>query len=490
MPTLPGGAQADPHVEVSQGLLRGTELGETGGAFLGVPFAAAPMGERRWRYPAPQEPWEGTRDAVAFAPACMQGSYMTDWYADVIGDFGGEPETAAKPVSESEDCLYLNVWSPDLQPDTPLPVMVWIHGGGYSGGWTYEPNYIGDALSERGVIVVSIAYRLGPFGYLGPDSTGNFGLMDQVMALEWVQENIGSFGGDANNVTLFGESAGAASIGTLIVTPKAAGLFQKAIHQSGGFEFIEASTHRDIRPAFEILTAALAPLDPATVSASDLLETSQSVLSDHWFTPVADGALLPDRPDNLLARREVNAVDLMIGTNSDEWLMSLDMSNLEEQIANWGDRAPGATEMISALVQEAGIAGALDRLETAHQMRCPGARLAAAMNAAGKQVYMYRFSRVRASEMGARIGSYHGAEIPYVFNTHDDWLPTDAVDTKLTDLMMQAWVEFARSGDPARSLDWPEYGSSGSLIELGDQITVSKPLDRALCDHLGRIEAE
>ena len=396
-------------VQVNSGILVGAPMGENGGVFLGVPFAAPPVGDLRWSDPVSLEPWAGERSATSFAPACMQGDYTTDWYAVVIEDFGSDPSLAARPVSESEDCLYLNVWTPELKADAGLPVMVWIHGGGYSGGWSYEPNYIAGRLAERGVIVVSIGYRLGAFGYFGPDEGANFGLMDQIKALEWVQDNIREFGGDPKNVTVFGESAGAASVGTLMVAPRAAGLFNRAIHQSGGFEFIEQTTSQDAARAFAKLAQSLPAPDVRAATSQDVFDATQSVLSDQWYTPAKDGDWLPETPQTLLQQGGVHEVELMIGTNADEWLMYIDTETLDEQIASWKSRMPDANVLIDDLIVQHGEIGALDRIETAHQMRCPGQSLARAIGEKNKAVFFYRFSRVRPSEHGAKIGSYLGA---------------------------------------------------------------------------------
>lgn len=181
----------------------------SGAVFKGVPFAAAPVGERRWRAPTPPSPWSETRRAHDFAPACMQGPHIEDWYADVAEAFGAERSVVPAPSGVSEDCLYLNIWTPDLNPAEPAPVMIYFHGGSYRGGWSYEPNYHGMAFAERGVVLVTAAYRLGAFGYLAPpelasDEGRHPGLLDQIAALEWVRDNIAAFGGNPANVTIFG----------------------------------------------------------------------------------------------------------------------------------------------------------------------------------------------------------------------------------------------------------------------------------------------
>src|SRR5208283_4118744 len=204
-------------------------------SFKGIPFAAAPVGELRWQAPRPHAPRAGTQHATEFAAACFQDSYNTDWYRDLAQNFGVDAAAFADPTV-SEDCLYLNVWTPALGARARLPVMVWIHGGANKSGWSFEPNYLGEALAARGdVVVVTIAYRLGIFGFFGhPQLRGsaapsNFGLLDQIAALHWVKDNIRAFGGDAGNVTVFGESAGGADIGYLAASPLARGLMRRAL---------------------------------------------------------------------------------------------------------------------------------------------------------------------------------------------------------------------------------------------------------------------
>lgn len=462
-----------------------------GGIFLGIPFAAPPIDALRWKPPQALPSTGEPIGAKTFAPACMQGDYIVSWYASLIKSFHGDPSLAARPVGESEDCLYLNVWSPDLKPAAPLPVMVWIHGGSYKGGWSYEPDYVGDALARRGVIVVSIAYRLGPFGYLAPEDAGghapvNLGLMDQVAALKWVKQNIGAFGGDPENITVFGESAGASSIGTLLVSPAGKGLFRRAISESGGFEFEPAGTRQEAYHAFNELRAALAaqgqPIETAPASA--ILSASNSVLSDYDFGPVVDGDLLPRQPARLLADGSVRPVDLLIGTNRDEWLMYISGATADEEFDRWRNRLSGNEQLVDDLRQTYGTLGALDRLETASQMRCPGRSLARAVSQKGGHSYVYEFMRARPEPADPPVGSYHGAEIPYVFGTHDDWLPTDAADLKITDAMMSAWTAFAATGDPEMpglGRSWPDYGKTGKVVAIDERPAIRPPSDEALC---------
>lgn len=490
-------SDAGPIVRLEQGLAQGATQGAVGTdgvhVFKGLPFAAPPVDSLRWRPPQPPAAWRGVRDARQFAPACPQGGYITDWYAGLIEDFGGDPATAAAPVAESEDCLYLNIWTPSLTPGADLPVMVWIHGGSYKGGWSYEPNYHGGPLASEGVVVVSIAYRLGPLGYLYPDDAPAeqaeaFGLLDQLAALRWVSANIEAFGGDPGNVTVFGESAGAGSVGTLMASPLAEGLFQRVIHQSGGFESVAWATPEGAQAAYRRLQAALDGLDPRLASAEQIIAASRSeAFGAYDYDPIVGGSSLPVSPLEARESGLLAPVDAIIGSNRHEWRMYLDPETIESDLAAWRERLSGS-EALERLVAEEGAAGALDRLITAEQMRCPGYALAEAVAAQGGRAHVYLFSRVRDGETAAAIGAYHGAELPYMFSTHDAWLPTAPTDLRLSDAMMKAWARFAATGDPGApgGTIWPSFGRTGLVLDFGDEITPRAPLDRGLC---ARIDA-
>jgi para-nitrobenzyl esterase len=484
----PDGAALAPTAVTSSGALTGRTLdgAPAGGVFAGVPFAAPPVGAGRWRAPTPVEASSEPLDATSFAPACMQTSAITDWYADVAEGVGASRDVAAAPVGVSEDCLYLNIWTPDLAPGTPAPVMVYIHGGSYTSGWSYEPNYHGVAFAARGVVLVSIAYRLGAFGYLAPDAPGataNAGLLDQIAALEWVRDNIAAFGGDPGRVTIFGESAGAAAVGALITAPPARGLFHRAISQSGGFEMVAERTPQSAGEAFRRLAEAL-DADPMVATAQDILTAAGEALPDYDYGPVPGKAALPASPWHAVENGGVSPTPLMIGVNRDEWLMYLDPETQDADLATWRDRA--GDEAVDAVIADADtVPAALDRLETASLMRCPGRALARAVAQTGAPVFMYRLDRVR--EGGQALGAYHGAELPYVFDTHDAWLPTGPEDVALGRAMNAAWAQFAATGDPNGDGGpaWPEYGASGELLIWDVEPRAGAPLDIELCSSFG-----
>jgi len=493
----PAATPAAPVVETTGGALRGAQSGDAGSvtAFLGIPFAAPPVDALRWQAPEPAPAWDGIRDATAFAPACMQTRSIVDWYRDVATAFDADPGLIEPPSAFSEDCLYLNVWTPAPQTGEALPVMVYIHGGSYTGGWSYEPNYRGAELASHGVVVVSIAYRLGALGYLSPPDTArdglrNFGLLDQIAGLQWVQDNIAGFGGDPGNVTVFGESAGAASVGVLLTSPASEGLFHRAISQSGGFELHTPLTAQAADAAFARLQARLGEDALRSIPAERIVDAAADVLSGHDFGPVAPAASLPLPPSEALDAGAFHAMPLLIGTNADEWLMYIDADTAASDLADWQTRLGDAVD-IAALSPSGDPRTALDRLETADQMRCPGYRLADAMEAAGEPARVYLFTRVRPGEAAAAFGAYHGAELPYVFGTHDDWLPTAADDVALGNAMRSAWVRFARNGSPGAvdGTEWPRFGASRHVLELGDTVRPIDAFDIDLCDAITAEEA-
>jgi para-nitrobenzyl esterase len=485
-------APGAPEVRVGDELLIGRpgELHPRIAAFLGVPFAEAPVGGLRWQAPQPLRASAGRRAATELAAGCYQDDYNIDWYRRVGSAFGAEASRFRNPPF-SEDCLYLNVWSPAIGAEAKLPVMVWIHGGANRSGWSFEPNYLGENLAARGnVVVVSIAYRHGVFGFFGhPELEGaaNFGLLDQIAALRWVQSHIGAFGGDAANVTLFGESAGAANIGYLMASPAAAGLFRRAISQSGGYQMLERRSLADLEALGETLAAAL-PGRPDLVGlrrldSATILAAANSALKDHDWGPAVDGVVVP-APVGAQELVRVTPMDLLIGTNRDESYMYVGDDSAARDAAI--DAMPAASRpALRALADaETSVRKGHDRAVTFANMVCPGYLMAGAVQLAGGRAWVYRFDRVRPGPGGERLLAYHGAEIPYVFDTHDDWLATDDTDLRLTGTLIDYWANFARTGDPnAVGLPaWPAYDATDArLMALGDAIAPQAAPEHALC---------
>ncbi len=466
-------------------------------AFLGVPFAAPPTGPQRWLEPVPSE-LAGTIDAGAFKPACMQGPHMVDWYRDLVARFGGDPESF--PVPEfSEDCLYLNVWTPQPLTGASLPVMVWIHGGSHRGGWSYEPNYVGEALARNGVVVVSIAYRLDVFGFFSHPAleVSNFGLLDQIAALRWVGDHIDRFGGDPQNVTVFGESAGASSIAYLLASPLSRGLFRRAIHQSAGYALLNTHTREQFLGAgLELERRLLAVSGESGLEAlrgappDELLAAAEEVYADDRPNVVIESRTLPMPVRAALEEGSAMPVDLLIGSNADEWRMYLDTDTSEQEvearIAVYGPSAAAAIRR--ALADSPNPLDRMDRLVTAERFVCPSLELAGAIAAGGGKTYVYYFSRTRPGTGGREVGAYHGAELPYVFNTHDAWLPTEGRDRELTRLMGRYWANFARAGDPnfAGAPAWPPLGAAGAAtLVIGDATEIVNHPEHRLCQALG-----
>ncbi|HET6565985.1 MAG TPA: carboxylesterase family protein [Xanthomonadales bacterium] len=499
--------KAPPQTTANGESLHGTwdESNSTVAVFRGVPFAAPPVGNLRWRAPQPHTPRSGTVAAEQFAAACPQGDYIVDWYAQLAEAFGSSAEVVQRPVGESEDCLYLNIWTPDLQPEAPLPVMVYVHGGANQGGWSYEPNYLGEKLAARGVVVVSISYRLGPLGFFSHAALGdgseeavaNFGLLDIAQAFQWVRANIASFGGAADNVTAFGESSGAGNLIDLALATDSASdaLFERLIAQSTGGAVNKRRSLAQEQKLGSQLVAALGLPDSASVEelrAQDwqaLLQAGKQALPDHYYDAVIDGRLLLQQPVAGLAGPQASRLEIVIGTNKDEELMYLDEGIGEAELMAWLlETVPEYSGTLRDAVSDAADPRrALDRLKTARQMLCPSRLIAEKASAAGGQGFMYWFTRQRPGPGGEALGAYHGAELPYVFDQHDEWLPGDATDQAVTDAMMAYWVAFAQNGTPraAGLAEWPMYTAATPwVLEFSGETTAIQAPDSWLCHYL------
>ena len=490
-------------IELQAGKIQGALVDDTR-VFRGLPFAAPPVGDLRWRPPQPVTPWEGVRAAQEFGPMCPQpnaGRMSADAKAD-------------------EDCLYLNVYAPlETSPtETGWPVLVWLHGGAFAVGTASSETYNGSALARQGAVVVTVNYRLGIFGFLahpalsaeGGGTSGNYGLLDQVAALEWVRANAAAFGGDPGNVTIFGESAGAASVNNLMVMQAAKGLFQRAILESGH----AMSAHRHLKKDKQLisgeaqgllLTKALG-LDQAedplaalrAVSAQALLKETGLIVGGtpspetdaKKFWPLVDGFHIPDEPMALIAAGRVHPVDVLLGTNANEGSVlmrsvPLMTKALYRQMleAAFGKGA----DQVEAMFPVQGFGQAKDVAEHVAGLVgfvAPARRLARQLSEQGQSVYLYHFTRVpKALE---RLGKQadHGAEIPYVFGGLDRIFQGrlyQARDHELSAEIMSMWVRFARQGEPSET--WPAYTADGdAYLEFGDTTRASTGLYRAACD--------
>ncbi len=455
---------SDTIANTSSGRVRGrSEQGIN--VFKGIPYAAPPVGELRFRPPEAPEPWTGVRDALGYGPSCPQPA--------------ARPEGWAPEPSLSEDCLYVNVWTPGVGDGAGRPVMVWLHGGGYSIGSGSWPVYDGTALARRGdVVVVTVNHRLGIFGYLhlaefiGDDfaSSSNAGMLDLVAALEWVRDNIAELGGDPANVTLFGESGGGAKVSTLHVMPRARGLFHRAIVQSG--------------PGLRVKTAAQAA-EQAEKTLGELgiergnIRALQSMPADRLleahlklgrgavfgFSPVLHPVELPDHPGDALRKGTAADVPLIVGCNRDEATLFLAMyggqsngdgASIERRLSPMGADISRVIEGYRKTRPEASDQELLVAIESDRMMRIPSIRMAERKLAGtNTPVYMYVFRWAAGP-----LGSAHGYEIPFVFdNARPPVMPESVSRGDLAARMSEAWIAFARSGSPNHAAipAWPAY---------------------------------
>lgn len=504
-----GGEPVDPlEVVTEAGTIRGRPDGATR-AFRGIPYAAPPVGEHRFRPPQPVAHWDGARDATDVGPMCPQ-------------NFG------FAPGGGDEDCLYLNVWTPAPAPATPAPVMVWFHGGAFVFGSGGEPYYGGAKLAEsRGVVVVTVNYRLGPFGFLAhPDlaaedpahpSSGNYGLEDQLAALEWVQRNIAAFGGDPARVTIFGESAGGFSACVHYLSPRSRGLFHAVISQSGvcGSDIIERS-RAEAEAAGVAFAEEVGCAGPGALACLrgrsfwDLLDAAAGapLAEQHpggilfqgpgaleWAANV-DGDLLPATTGEAFAAGGYPPLPLLLGSNRDEGTFFL-WRVLAREVADEAEyraalaRRFGADQVdaIAARYPVATFASpnaALAAVAGDALMTCPARRTARAAAAAGAPVYLYAFERELEQPLVPDGGVVHSGEIPFVFGI--DEYPLGKVGEAgrpLVEAIQDYWTGFAADGDPngGVEMEWPRYEEAGDRhLVLDVPITASSAHRRVLCD--------
>lgn len=488
---------AEPRA-VTGGLVRGCTAPENPdiAVYRGIPYAAPPVGPLRWRPPQPVVPWSGVRAATEFPPSAPQPD------GGVIALFGTRPRA---PMDE--DCLYLNLWTPARDPGERRPVMVWIHGGGFRVGAGDNPMYNGVKLAEAGVVLVSFNYRLNVFGMLAhpalsaesdKGASGNYGLMDQVAALRWVRDNIASFGGDPDNVTIFGESAGSRSVAMLAAAPQARGLFHRGICQSGALRDVSA-TLTD-RKAQGLAIAEKLGCESADALREQPWEALHGAVAFD-SNPFVDGAFMPEDPQALYARGDIAPVPLIMGTNADEATMfdipvraRFDTAAKYEALLreSFGDRADAVLAAYPAAT-DADAYGAMMALRTDQRMTLPARTQARWLRAAGIPAYLYRFSRVPPWKGGEKMGAYHGAEIPYIFGggVRLGRFEPDAnisdTDRALSDALMGYWTNFAATGDPNGGglPDWPAYETeSAGFMELGNTVQAGAKLQHDRLDIL------
>jgi para-nitrobenzyl esterase len=466
--------------------------------FRGIPFAAPPVGAKRWRAPDREASWSGVRSAKTVGHASPQNPLVLDALAAFKVE---EPQ--------SEDCLYLNVWTPGLD-GARRPVMVWIHGGAFTIGSGAQSIYDGSALAKRGdVVVVTINYRLGALGFLRLTeltngripSTGNEGILDQVAALEWVRDNIAAFGGDPDNVTIFGESAGGMSVGTLLGTPKARGLFHKAIPQSGACNTANSlERHVQVADLFAEFSGARNADALLTLSTAELLTTA------HRFTPIPgqqaderiggmpfqpgiDGDVVPRRAIESVAAGSAGGVAVLVGSTLEEWklfaafdpnVVGLQDTQLVARVEQrLGAAARPLVDAYRQARTERGAAATAGEIfmaiETDRIFRMPGLQLAQTQAAHDARVYSYLFTWPSPT-FGGMLGACHAIELGFVFGTHRapgvaGFSGEGPAADALAEATMDAWLAFARSGDPSCATlgRWPAYtdGDRATMV-LGE----------------------
>lgn len=457
---LPLGAAINDPVRVEQGQLSGVP-GSTPDVrvYKGIPFAAPPVGDLRWRAPKPAADWPGVRKADQFSATCMQTPYPE----------GSLYRSEPQPVSE--DCLYLNIWTAAKSASDKRPVMVWIHGGAFTRGSGSLPTYDGENLAKKGVVVVTVNYRLGAFGFFAhPEltqesehhSSGDYGILDEIAALQWVQKNIAGFGGDAKRVTIFGESAGSWAVNVLVASPLAKGLFQRAIGESG------ANFNK---------MAVLADSEKNGARAGTIKElrakSAEDVMKMQGYSVNVDGWLLPADVNTIFEKGQQNDVPVLIGSNADEGTAfvpaKVTVAGLQATAKQrFGAKAEEFSKIYPATSdEEAWVASAHLMRDTTFglQMRT-WARM---QSKSGKSpAYLYYFSHVPPA--AGHYGAYHASEIAYVFGTGRNW---EDADRKLSDVMSSYWVNFAVTGNPnAKGLpEWQKYDEKKDLaLGLGDDI--------------------
>lgn len=493
---LSAGAAAQ-QVRTDAGTVKGTT--STDGKvqiFRGIPYAAAPVRDLRWKAPQPVAKWKGVKKATEYGARCMQGNIFGDM---VFHDTG-----------PSEDCLYLNVWTPSATTKAKLPVMVWIYGGGFQAGATSEGRQDGEALAHRGVVIVSMNYRLGIFGFFShPELTqesphhasGNYGLQDQAAALQWVKKNIAEFGGDSENVTIFGESAGSFSVSALMASPVSKGLIHRAIGESGAFfgRTLNAKPLNDSEAdgaKFGEANNAATLAQLRAMPAQQLLEAAMKSGQGIRFVPNIDGYFFPESPVEIYKRGNQAHIDLLAGWNHDESNFHAffgkdepTKENYEKKIQDLsGDRSPELLKLFPAETDEQ-VKESAGLLATANFIGyCTWKWIEAQAGLSGPAVYRYEFDQPRplaasGETAGAVPLAVHSAEIEYVFGMlKTKNLPWSQEDFDLSDKMGAYWTNFAKKGDPnGEALPaWPRYDAKDgyAVMHLAPNLHANKDEQR------------
>ena len=484
--------EAAPTVRIESGQVSGATLGEQKDVhvYKGIPFAAPPVGDLRWKPPQPVKAWDGVRVCTDFGPACPQPKALF-----ISNDI----------TNTNEDCLHLNVWAPAQRASKPAPVMVWIHGGAFTLGAASQKWFDGESLARKGVVLVTINYRVGPFGFLAhpllsreseQGVSGNYGLLDQIFALRWVKTNIAAFGGDPGCVTIFGESAGAASVCHLLVSPLSKELFQRAIAESGGArdpirhlreKWYGKEPMEDVGRFFETALGCDKADNPLAAmrakSAEEILNAAKSAKShfgEETSAPIVDGWVQPDDPNVLFEEGKAHDVPFIAGSNAHEVGSLISWLALRK---DWREQTDSILELFPEEARK--------RAATVTIFTSVARADARAMSRHKSKAYLYQFSR--AAPALRFLGAFHSLEIIYVFGNLDPKLRFEEQDRELSATMSAYWAQFAKTGDPnGKDLPhWPAYDArTDEHMEFGDVAEVGRGLEKAACDGIDRLRAD
>ncbi len=474
-------------LQLEDGAIEGEVLAESEiRVFKGIPFAAPPVGDLRWKAPQPAEPWEGVRSCTAFGPSPMQAkpAPFMFWSSEFL-----IPE---EPISE--DCLYLNVWTGAKEPDEKLPVLVYIYGGGFRSGGSACPIYDGEAMAKKDVVFVSINYRVGVFGFFAhPElsaeapygSSGNYALLDMIAGLKWVQENIAAFGGDPGNVTIAGQSAGAFAVNFLTASPLAKGLFHRAIAQSGGSFYTQASRPQMSMEAAEKMGVEFAERLGAKNLAGLRELPAETILEAQGGLsfPLVDGYVMPQSIYETFAQGKQNDVPTIVGWNEEDVVMMRPASADEyrQQVEErFGDLSADFLEVYPA-GNEAQLKNSQIGMNRDGTFGIQNYTWAKMQTRTGDSpAFIYNFNReLPAHTPETQFGAFHTGEVVYAYdNLHTLDRPWEPVDQKIADTMSAYWANFAKSGDPNGPglPDWPAYEPENEEVMILDTRIEAKPL--------------